>query len=132
MNHETTIKRIQELVPDVMKLEFGCEFMYEGKKCTFIQSSIKDYIDFLEEDAVAVQTAPAEWIEKDIKILGKPITLAVVMRAIDKKHEGALFATLASNGWLHFGSKRTFWNLSQDNFNDQSDETKAFIGELLN
>jgi len=24
------------------------------------------------------------------------------------------------------------WNLSKDNFNDQSDETKEFIGGLLN
>ena len=29
MTHEETIQRIQELVPSVMALEFGCEVMYE-------------------------------------------------------------------------------------------------------
>jgi len=128
MNHETTTKRIQELT-DGMKLEFGCEFMYKGKKCTFIQSSIKDYIDFLEEDAIAVQTAPAEWIEKDIKILGKPITLSHILLAskgvmIDTV---GIFYDVKTLKALNIGCA---WNLSQ-NYDGQSEKTKDIIDKIV-
>lgn len=55
MNHETTIKRIQELVPSVMDLEFGCEVRI-GRVTTLLSDekikSLKDKYGrcFLESD----------------------------------------------------------------------------------
>jgi len=79
MNHETTIKRIQELV----------------------------------------------------ECISKPITIAVVLRALREIQQKQKL-------WFGYELVQTQssvlekWNLSKDNFNDQSEETKSFIGELLN
>jgi len=156
MTHEETIKRIQELVPSVMELEFGGEVRslkdVQGIGAIVLKGNVGNYVgndNFLFQHAqmFGVSGAGFEWergykhqyvslknhenLKSEFEILGKPITLAVVMMAIDKKHEENLFATVASNGWLHFGSKRTFWDLFKDNLNDQSEETKKFIGHLL-
>ena len=64
---------------------------------------------------------------EDEDVLGKPITLAVVLMAIRQ----------SGNFWFGFKLREAQesiledWNLSKDNFNDQSDETKKFIGGLL-
>jgi len=61
--------------------------------------------------------------KEDVKILGKPITLSVVLVALKPK--------IDMNTYV-ISSLLEDWNLSKDNFNDQSEETKTFIGELLN
>ena len=64
----------------------------------------------------------------DCTILGKPITLAVVLMAIRQ----------SQSVWIGFKLRETQvlvledWNLSKDNFHDQTDETKNFIEGLLN
>jgi hypothetical protein len=68
---------------------------------------------------------------KDIhEILGRPIRLADVLLAIDKKYPGN-FATVASNGWFHYGYKRCFYDLRADDLREQSEETINFLYELL-
>jgi len=130
MNHETTIQRIQELVPDVMKLEFGCEVIDEAemldwaKRIVFITRNPKNGLTyFKEQDGSLFSTNGL----KNIKILGKPITLAVVLLAIEKKNKARLELTVTE-----WEDVLGFWNLSKDNFNDQTEETKEFIGGLLN
>jgi hypothetical protein len=70
------------------------------------------------------------------------IALAVVLRAIEKLNVGAtLFIDtsgqwygknsqlkLAESGYLH---RELNWNLAKDNYDDQPEETKRFIGSLL-
>ena len=132
MNHDETIKRIQELVPSIMDLEFGCEILTKEKYSTS-EKLVSMIVTCVCVGQREVDTTHYKDLSYDdvITILGKPITLAVVLRAIEVKYRGDLFATVASNGWFHLGSKRGFWNLSKDNFNDQADETKTFIGGLL-
>ena len=93
------------------------------------------------------------YFHKDFKIVGKPITLAVVLRAFGKAkidvgasvsfrnngELGHMFPQGASlkpepikNTHVSVDTRGGLWNLSKDNFNDQSDETKTFVGELLN
>ena len=75
--------------------------------------------------------------EDDFEIISQPITLAVVLEAIREANVGFVFVTHC--GMLHkkVGIEDTahtylgIWNLSKDNFNDQSEETKTFIGGLL-
>ena len=140
---KTTIQRIQELVPDVMKLEFGCEVIDEAemldwaKRIVFITRKPKNGLTyFKEQDGSLFSTNGL----KNIKILGKPITLAVVLLAIEISSNTASNFFFSKDGEVpderysvNIGLLRIMyhWNLSKDNFNDQSEETKTFIGGLL-
>jgi len=80
-----------------------------------------------------------------LEILGKPITLAVVLMAVEKftgSSDDVLYVNSVGLMYIINSNKtqkdfiKQFencveWNLSQDNFNDQSEETKTFIGKLL-
>jgi hypothetical protein len=60
-----------------------------------------------------------------------PITLAVVLRAIEKHYKGDQFALMSSNGWLSMlGKKHCRWDLTKD-YDQQSEECTQFIGSLL-
>ena len=152
MNHEETIKRIQSLVPSVMELEFGCEFLRHGSVYRYINACGLHKYRALSEDNMFDESLNI-FIKE---ILGKPITLAVVLLAVKtlecKKCNGqgghlvnggyaecedcggdmfTLPEDLAGTGFNLYIIVE-MWNLSKDNFNDQSDETKEFIGGLLN
>ena len=136
MNHETTIKRIQELVPEVMALEFGCEVEATNN---FIASP-DEYCDiekgqkYMCGDHIWTNLYEARQ-EDRYKILGKPITLAVVLSALDLGNRcEENNDTENQTCWCleNTGQICRDWNLSKDNFNDQSEETKIFIGELIN
>jgi len=132
MNHEETIKRIQELT-NGWALEFGCEVIDNMD----IVSRILEVIP-KTRDRQEVRTEHGIEYVDDITILGKPITLAVTLSAI-LKYEGLPITYLeAEEGdvgtdWsdLMYHFRDMNWNLSKDNFNDQTDETKMFIGGLL-
>jgi len=158
MNHETTIKQIQSLVPDVMALEFGCVVetnIFPSYPCHF-RLCYKTW----KSDILVCENNEGEQVLlsiNDCEILGKPITLAVVLLAIKTlvcKRCGGAGGTLGSGmGYsecedcggdkydlpedfagteFELGDILHYWNLSKDNFRDQSEETKTFIGELLN
>ena len=158
MTHEETIKRIQELVPSIMALEFGCEVeekpafgsgmrndTFNGGKVFTIVSKYHSAHSwfYLTDDGLGK--------EKEDKILrwhnflGKPITLSVVLRAVEKftgYSDDVLYVNSVGLMYIINSNKtqkdfiKQFencieWNLSKDNFNDQSEETKSFIGGLL-
>ena len=155
MNHETTIKRIQSLVPSVMALEFGCMiekvFWYKSEadkkkgNIDWLQSSehgndgviIKDLrSDFLPMSVDSGDQLEFEIQHNDIvsfEIIGKPITIAVVLLAIDINSTDSRWKIIVGCNFMRiqFGESYALWNLSKDNFNDQSEETKTFIGELI-
>ena len=143
MTHEETIKRIQDLVPSIMELEFGCEvfvqnygvssiILHNRSKFTRVESEYPlDIIGYCGHEYLT------NFNEEHItKILGKPITLAVVLRAVNLSNTGVIFVDSLGNirqpDDEYDKYKDYAWNLSKDNFNDQSDETKEFIGGLLN
>ena len=142
MNHETAIKRIQSLVPDVMKLEFGCKLRglwYEnGSPNEFYTDAVyvaktKICYHLLLENKTYGMVLINDF-EDRFTILGKTITLAVILSAIDDESlvieaKTGQFGTTTAEG-VYVG-EHAIWNLSKDNFNDQSEETKTFIGELL-
>ena len=116
MTHEETIKRIQELVPESIGEDlYRCNRVWEAWQ-----------MNTMSED--------------DFEIIDNPITLAVVLRAIDTKYtewkNPDTPVAINSKGEFQVWSenpvyKNVFWNLSKDDFNAQSEETKTFIGELL-
>jgi len=127
MTHEKTIKRIQELVPSVMAL---------GLKC-----SECDGDGFTDgHDIPQSHSGDGECLSCPVKvdcdicggtgILGKPITLSHILLAskgvmIDTV---GIFYDVKTLKALNIGCA---WNLSEDNFNAQSEETKVFLGGLL-
>jgi len=133
MNHETTIKRIQELVPDVMALEFGCEVLY-GSDFGGAEQKVTLGNPYAVKDGKVFNPWNGDDTDDLLEILGKPITLSVILLAIDDeslviKAKTGQFGTTTREGVFVGGLPR--WNLSKDNFNDQSEETKTFIGGLL-
>ena len=137
MNHETAIKRIQELVQSVMALEFGCKVLNKDLNKVLTVTYLSSYNECIhcfyewESDSTWIWK---KYLENSFEILGKPITLAVILSAIDDESlvieaKTGQFGTTTAEG-VYVG-EHAIWNLSKDNFNDQSDETKTFIGELL-
>ena len=119
MTHEETIKRIQKLVPSIMELEFGCiikgneivpYLLYIGRNNGQFALLMPEKQELLFVDNIGTE------------ILGKPITIGVVLRALKPKIDMDTYV---------ISSLLEDWNLSKDNFNDQSEETKSFIGGLL-
>ena len=116
MTHEETIKRIQELVPESIGEDlYRCNRVWEAWQ-----------MNTMSED--------------DFEIISQPITLAVVFQAIEYNKtevELSIFANKILIGHYEKPNQegyytKCYWELSKDNFNDQSEETKSFIGGLLN
>ena len=141
MTHEETTKRIQELVPSVMELEFGCVVetnIFPSYPCHFrlcYKTWKSDILVCENNDGQEVLLSM-----NDCTILGKPITLAVVLRALDESKNRSFVYCIEIKKWVETESNNavklfyiiaTSWNLSKDNFNDQTEETKTFIGGLL-
>ena len=139
MTHEETIKRIQKLVPSVMALEFGCEVIGGAFNKPMI------YRNFAPDDSqygngdlghyliYKDKVGGAFSLEKPKNIIGHPITLAIVLLALDINSTDSRWKIGVSCNFMRiqFGESFALWNLSKDNFNDQSEETKSFIGGLL-
>jgi len=140
MTHEETIKRIQKLVPSTVQTVSHL-FKNNNLRCSHCGATSQQEYDGLD------------CTEKRYK----PITLCHILLAIKtlvcKRCKGA-GGTLGygmgysecedcggdkydlpedfAGGEFELGDILGFWNLSKDNFNDQSEETKTFIGGLLN
>ena len=132
MNHETTIQKIQELVPDVMKLEFGCEIFREGaSREIFISRFGNEYsVCKLNNNGLfSPMTLPFPPKSQIFEILGKPITLSHILLAskgvmIDTV---GIFYDVKTLKPLNIGCA---WNLSQ-NYDGQSEKTKDIIDKIV-
>jgi len=142
MTHEETIKRIQKLVPSVMALEFGCRiFNKELDQLLTVThlSSNNECINCFYDGESNTTWIWTKYLNYNFKILGKPITLAVLFQAFENNKtevELSIFANKILIGHYEKPNQEgyythCYWNLSKDNFNDQSEETKGFIGGLL-
>jgi len=140
MTHEETIKRIQKLVPSVMALEFGCEVDTNGGGiCTIGSDYAFDRSNNRLHTLRFCDNCPETQHFPITEILGKPITLAVLFQAFENNKtevELSIFANKILIGHYEKPNQEgyythCYWNLSKDNFNDQSEETKGFIGGLL-
>ncbi len=128
--------------PSILDLKFGCEFSFKNgvKNCVALSSDEWKRLHFwvlfpgLEPK---YDSLPRKEIEKYIEILGRPIRLADVLVAIDKKGTDANLWVNVSGGfaWTSIGTDcrefETTWNLLSDDLRDQSPETLEFISNLL-
>lgn len=135
---DKTKQRIQELVPEVMELKFGCEVQSEmnrwrvWSKMNYQEGQMPlSRIELVSDELKATNCMYEEGDDRPWKILGSPITLAVVLRTlefvdVDKKYPMERYPLTKIVGMIV-----GLWNLTKDNYDDQSEETKAFIGQLL-
>lgn len=131
--------RIQSLCPDIMELKFGCIVKhanrfgiivainkYERDDETFTRQIVKWEGEVFVDQ---VQIIGARW-----EILGSPITLAVVLRAMEKCGATVSVDTFGDFYGLEDldnNNSLAHWNLAKDNYDDQTKETQKFIGTLL-
>lgn len=134
-------KRIQELCPDVMELKFGCEFRFKNSNtpCVVLNSPAWKSFKFLYAPPLlqpSFASLPRKNIEDDIEILGSPLTLAVVLRAIMrvKMSYNANFKPVPGGVTVPFLDAENlayYWDLLHDSYDQQSEECKQLIGTLL-
>lgn len=135
MNIDKLKKVIQEVNPEIMELKFGCELHYVGKKGVFLSwyDELGRVIDVLVDDLIDQQHI------EEFEILGRPICLADVLLAF---READIPFSVTAIGCFVLLKKDPLksvqkdganirWNLKDNNLDNQSDECKKFLMDLL-
>lgn len=111
----TLTEKIIELVPDVYWKECQvCEFRHPGTKI--------GYCGHLGCEA---------FVGGNCTYGSRTVTLADVLRAIQRVKGSDGFVLVASNGWMSNGADRCRWDFLSTDLDGQSEETKAFISKIL-
>lgn len=135
MKPDPVKKRLQELVPEVMKLKLGCEVKDHGIYIAKTPDDDEYYFAPLKEDINGeAQVFCVNSIE-GAEILGSKLTLAHVLMAIDKI--GYLIGSVhAEEGGIMSGDEAdllqllALWNLSKP-YDEQEQPTKDLIASLI-
>lgn len=141
-NYEKLKSEIVEACPELMELSFGCKFEYKENSYIFTSSTgmMTDLHQGTHSIFIAKRNGLADFrdyirIDEDykIRILGHPIRISHVLRAIDKCKE---ILTVDEDGRLRGDDdsivrESIYWNLEQDDLALQSDEVKEFLFGLL-
>lgn len=158
---DKTKAKIQELVPEIMELKFGCRVQVYIPSYGESNESVDDYVEeqwgiatYIQEDepmtfllgehiydvyASDFKDGDTEYVDDEDGIVctnvGRPITLADVLLAIGQSKE--YYTGIDATGEFiqagEFGGmNRTniMWDLTKT-YDDQSQETKDFIGQIL-
>ena len=133
-NYDKLRQVIQEANPEIMKLKFGCEIDLIGMvgidRIIYISKLEERYSACYKED-MAIHTFPDFGLVSDGKILGRPIRLADVLMAINKISIMQI-GVFNDGTFLHKGDDMGWrWNLKDNNLENQSDETKQFLIDIL-
>lgn len=128
---------IYELLPDLKKLEFGCEVNVNNPAlknkihiyCGNDLYNDGNYIAKLHDgDCVSMELEDAEKEKYGVEIIGKPIGLPDVLRALDLNYG------INSDGFfLDLGDTINYklkWNL-KENLDNQSEEVIKFLHSLI-
>lgn len=86
-----------------------------------------------------IQELCPEVMEKRYCVCNQTITLAVVLRAISlslirkmpKENKEIVVTSVGEFLWYNTDNVLAEWNLEHDNYDQQSEECKLFIGNLL-
>lgn len=132
MTYKDLVKaKVQSLVLEIMELYIGCYVLKKnwGDKPYFVKA-----IDRIQNKICVGRDewGMIAWMIEDTEILGRPIQLADVLRAIGmQKDIDACGITLDGQFVdMNYSWMKGKWNLSTD-FDNQSDDTIRFIGSLL-
>ena len=124
-------KKCIETNPSILDLEFGCEVMLRNSSIVNVICSIskneegEEYV-FTTYGATADKVYLRKKFEHDNyikKVIGRQITLADVLMAIERKYHTDSF-------WSYFENLILKWNLKEP-LGNQSEETIDFLYSLL-
>lgn len=138
----TKLQQIKEIIiksnPEIVELKFGCEVTMGNKQIFFIVGRMPngDPITVKKEGAYdpTKQGADVEKIDGKIQAIGRHIRLADVLLAVNDRYSfdggGWVLYKQEGKSWLGKG-KKMFWNLKDDNLDNQSEECIDFIYSIL-
>lgn len=146
-NYQALKEVIQKANPEIMELKFGCEVLLKD-----FEKDFPNYVGIYagrrwnkeidkEVDLVVHKKSGHRHLvqmDKKYEILGRPIRLADVLLAIDQKYSDGNIRFVSDGGYFWNWDLETspneygaIWNLKDDNLDNQSEETKSFLYELL-
>jgi len=134
-NYNKLVKVIQEAVPEIMELKMGCAIKFRRNGET----------DFIASGKTGYKERPISTINfgsvrlSVVKSLGRPIRLADVLMAYNEIHDSMSAKRFAIyfNGQVVYWDDdekahlECVWNLKDNSLDNQSDETKQFLIDLL-
>lgn len=99
--YEKLRARINELLPDRMTLGFGCEIDTGNNIITLYADDGKGRLSFFDREGDTMHGSLANLIGNHTEILGTPLTLADVLRAIDKVYPHTTHWTVKNDTLIH-------------------------------
>jgi hypothetical protein len=132
--------RVYELIPELKELSFGCEVIEDKVKQTVIKYVHTKY----DSDCGEVYTTehPTEFHKKwryyendSFKIIGHPIRLADILRAINK-HSSDFMVVSENGSFLKRTAPKEYekmgeYDFTKDNLLEQSDEFCEWLLKIL-
>ena len=139
MNIEKLKKVIQEANPEIMELELGCYFSGEGVSKGLIFRIMNRFpfgfnAVYYHQGSGIVN---GEFDIRKIKILGRPIRLADVLLALQRFSldflliDDFLKMSYEEEHKKHWNTYEGYWNLKDNNLDNQSDELHKLLTKLL-
>ena len=139
MNIDKLKKVIQQANPEIMEFKMGCEVEIKGDKYTVLGEIHRGLISLFNRELNYITEIGND---NRYTILGRPITLADVLIALNKT--GRHFAVDSYGTFFEerddgeegycweqiFDGRRHIWNL-KDNLDAQSETTKQFLIDIL-
>lgn len=133
---EKVISIIHELVPETMALTFGCEVknIHSNRVLKVVENCNKMAdegcdITLFSNDSLYLYEASSK--DGSLEILGHPITLADVLRAVHDKNSYPKISIHCDGNFTMSGIRTCYnWDLTKD-LSGQSDEVFEFLLTIL-
>lgn len=135
MNYDNLKKVIQQTNPEIMELKFGCYVNGLGYSNARLCLVADDEVT-LRVGHYGIDTEPLSEFGNRIKILGRPIRLADVLLALENNvrvERGIRMMDVPGTISLSDAINHTlsYWNLEDDDLDNQIEETRQFLINLL-
>jgi len=114
--------------PEILKLEFGCEIVFEKegyKGNLFHRLIVGDLGEWLRTNLESIKKNQIH------NVIGRPIRLSDILLAAQKHRNASLGLNIAKSPDLKTYVILESWNLKNDNLDDQSDYCKDLLYSLL-
>ena len=136
----TNIEKIREAVikanPEIVKLKFGCVVIFAGHKMVLGVDKYDIVTYVCRREGEQYESGGDFHINRIEEIIGRPIRLSDVLLAMEKANPSRQLLMSFTGRFYEYSSKiplcqECSWNLKDDNLENQSEELKKFVADLL-